>query len=212
MRTQALFMASVWIAATGAAFAQVNPFSLPAHDSHQGLLVAADPYRDQARYKSRFGKKNPYAAGILAIDVYFRNDNNGPIRLDTRSIRLIVAQPGVERQRLEPLDPEDVANQVLNRGGPNPTIPSRRFPIPGRIPRSSKGKEFDELVEKLRSASLATDILPPHGTVHGVFYFDVDGHYDLLRFSKLYVPDLAFMLDNKALLFFEVDLAPSPQH
>src|SRR5713101_6299554 len=57
---------------------QQDPASLPARDSHEGLLIAADPYQDATRYKTRFGKKNPYDAGILAIEVYFRNDNDKP--------------------------------------------------------------------------------------------------------------------------------------
>src|SRR5437763_10182808 len=33
-----------------------DPASLPAHDSHQGLLIAADPYSSAGRYKERFAK------------------------------------------------------------------------------------------------------------------------------------------------------------
>ena len=42
---------------------------------------------------------------------------------------------------------------------------------------------------------------------HGFFYFDVNHHYDWLSNARFYVPDLSFMLDNKALFFFEIDLA-----
>lgn len=212
MRIRALIVAAAWIAGASQALAQVDPASLPAHDSHQGLLVAADPYRDAARYKSRFGKKNPHEVGILAIDVYFRNDNDSPIRLDTQSIRLIVTQPGADRQRLEPLDPEDVAGHIVNRSGPEPTVSRPRLPIPGRIPQSSRGKEYGSVLETLQAASLATDVLPPHATVHGFFYFDVAGQYDLVSYSKLYLPDLEFMRDRKALLFFEVDLSRAAPH
>ena len=69
---------------------------LHARDSHQDLLIAADPYVTAERYKDTFGKHSPYAAGIVAIDVYFRNDNNTPIRLNPDTIRLEISLPGVE--------------------------------------------------------------------------------------------------------------------
>src|SRR6266849_130683 len=90
-------------AGVGAGLAQVDPASLPAHDAHDGLLIAADPYTDPTQYKARFGKKNPYEAGILAMDVYFRNDTDKPIRIDLESIRLPLAPPRVPRDGFESL-------------------------------------------------------------------------------------------------------------
>src|SRR4029077_7259020 len=37
-----------------------DPASLPARDSHQGLLVAADPFTSADRYREKFGKHTPY--------------------------------------------------------------------------------------------------------------------------------------------------------
>jgi hypothetical protein len=43
-------MVTAWfLLLTGSPRAQTNPASLPAHDRHEGLLVAADPYTDAAR-------------------------------------------------------------------------------------------------------------------------------------------------------------------
>src|SRR5713101_934362 len=53
---------------------QIDPATLPARDVHQGMLIAADPYTDEARSKAKFGKKNPVDSGILALEVYLRND------------------------------------------------------------------------------------------------------------------------------------------
>ena len=39
--------------------ASPDPASLPAHDSHQGLVIAADPYISAERYKDKFGKHTP---------------------------------------------------------------------------------------------------------------------------------------------------------
>ena len=61
----------------------VDPMSLSTRDAHENLTIVADPYMTAARYtKVTFGKKSPYDAGIIAIDVYFKNDNDLPIRLD----------------------------------------------------------------------------------------------------------------------------------
>lgn len=190
-----------------AALAQVGPASLPARDAHEGLLVAADPYQDAARYRIRFGKKNPYEAGILAIEVFFRNDNDKPIRLDLQSIRLLIAPPGAERQRLIPLTVEHVVDRILNKGGPNPSLPRGRVPIPGRGPKPGHSKEWNELETALRAAALEMDILPPRSSVHGFLFFDVNHHYDLLAHARLYLPDLKFMHNNQPLLFFELELA-----
>jgi hypothetical protein len=182
-----------------------DPASLPAHDSHQGLLIAADPYTSADRYKERFTKHTPYEGGIIAVELFFRNDNDLPIRINLKTMQLEVSVPGGSRQRLDPLSPEDVADRVLAK----PKDPTPRFPVP-RIgaPRSKHDKNWEEFAGSLRSAALSTDLLPPHVTVHGFIYFDIDGHYEWISSSRLEIPDLAFMNDSKPLFFFEIDLAP----
>ena len=62
--------------------------SLPTRDAHQNLTVVADPYLRAVRYKKEvFGKDSFYNAGIVAIDVYFQNDNDLPIRLNLATIQ-----------------------------------------------------------------------------------------------------------------------------
>ena len=52
------------------------------------LPIVADPYLSADRYKKEvFGKNSLYDAGIVAIDVYFRNDNDPPIRLNLDTIQ-----------------------------------------------------------------------------------------------------------------------------
>ena len=78
----------VFFSAGAAGHAQTDPASLPAHDAHEGLLVAANPYTSDEQSKIKFGKHTPFEAGILAIDVYFRNDNDLPIRLNLRTVEM----------------------------------------------------------------------------------------------------------------------------
>jgi hypothetical protein len=193
-------------ASTPARTVAPDPASLPAHDSHQGLLIAADPYISAERYKDKFGKHSPYDGGIIAIDLLFRNDNDLPIRLNLKNIELLVSVPGQSRQRLNPLSPEEVADRVLSK----PKDPTPRFPVP-RIgaPRKSHNKEWEEFAANVGQAGLNSDLLPPHATTHGFVYFDVDRHYDWIQDARVEVPDLSFMNDAKPLFFFEIDLAAS---
>jgi len=190
--------------------AQVDPLALRTRDAHQNLTIIADPYLSAARYdKGQFGKKSPYEGGIVAINVFFRNDNDSPIRLALETVQLVISSPGEERQRLEPLSPEEVTNRTLFASGPkSPT--QRRFPFPTPGSASSKGKAWDEMASSLRSIVLSSEILPPHATIHGFLFFDVNHQFDAVRRSQLYIPDLSFMADKKALFFFEIDLSIAP--
>ncbi len=185
--------------------AQSDPTSWPARDAHEGLLITADPYQDALRSKARFGKKTPYEAGIVAIEVFLHNDNLQAIRVGLESIRLLVAPGGSQRQRLEPLAIEDVVDRILNKGGPNPTVPRR--PLPRREPKPGRSKEWKELETTLRFLALEMDVVPPHGSARGFVFFDLDHHYDWVSDARLYLPDLKFIENQEPLLFFELDLA-----
>lgn len=185
--------------------APTDPLTLHARDSHQDLLIVADPYVTAERYTGPFGKNSPFPAGIAAIDVYFRNDNDAPIRLDFNTIQLVVSLPGVQRQRLDPLSPEEVANRALLKADANPKM-HRPFPFPNSGSGSGKSKAWNEMNTLLRSLAIATDILPPHATTHGFLFFDLNHDFNAIRYTHLYIPDLSFMTDHKALFFFEIDL------
>jgi hypothetical protein len=196
------------LGAASSAYGQVDATSLPAHDTHQGVTVAARPLVTEAAYKAQFGSGHtPFEAGILALEVIFRNDNDKPIRLTLDTMRLLVSLAGQPVQRIEPLAAEDVADRVLLKKAPDPK--ARRLPLPGRIPTSNRDKNWQEFAGRLRAAGIPSDVVDPKSTVHGFLYFDVDHHYDWLTAARLDVPDIAFMLNNEALFFFQVDLAPA---
>ena len=190
--------------------APAAPLSLPTRDAHQDLLIVADPYLSADRYKGVFGKRSPYDAGLIAIQVYFRNDNSVPVRFQPDTIRLVVSPPGAERQSLGPLSVEDVADRTLLEAHSNPSS-RRRLPFPGSATSTGRGKDWQEMVTTLRSVVLGTDILPPRATTHGFLFFDLDHDFDAIRNTHLYIPDLSFMTDNKPLFFFEIDLAAVSQ-
>jgi len=191
------------------ALAQNAPRDLPSlttRDAHQDLYIVADPYLTAERYtKETFGKKSPYDAGILAIQVYFRNDNKVPIRLNPGTIRLVVSQPDQERQRLAPLSVQEVADRTVLTANADPKA-RRPFPFPSAASTPTHNKAWSEMVTTLQTVALSTDVLPPLATTHGFLFFDLNHEFDAIRNTHLYIPDLAFMTDNKALFFFEIDL------
>lgn len=189
---------------------QKDPAGRAARESHEGLLIAAEPWIDAAAYKTQFKKKSPYDAGIAAIDVYFRDETDKPIRVDLDSIRLLLAAPDGQRQKLKALTPDQVADRVLFPGGAeDPTSPRVRIPLPGRPGKKSRDKKWEELASNLRAASLQSEVIAPKANAHGLLYFDLDGHFELLRYSRLYVPELKFIGSDKSIFYFEIDLAPS---
>ncbi len=167
--------------------------------------MAADPWVRPDEYKARFGKKTPYDAGIIAIDVYFRNDGPRPIRLNLNTIRLTISMPNETDQELAPLRPEAVAGAVYDTRPRKPGV--RRLPIP--TGSGNKSKQEQELIMSLRGVQLSTDLIPPKTVVNGLLYFDLDNHFNYVAFARVYIPDLSEMGTNKALLFFDVPLGPT---
>lgn len=192
-------------ALTATGFAQSDPASLPAKDAHEGLLVAADPHVDAERAKKVFGKKTPLDVGIVPIEVIFRNDNDQPLLLGLESIRLQLNPRGGERQQLEPLAVEDVIEKMLYKGGPDVGMPRR--PIPGRLPKITKDKDYQKLEAVIRPLAFDMSLLPPKSTVRGFLFFYVGRGTAWLEYAQLYIPDLQLMTTKQPLFFFEVDLS-----
>jgi hypothetical protein len=189
---------------------QVAPANLPAKDAHDNLLIAVDPYTASERYKEAFAKNSMYDAGIMAIQVYCRNDNDLPIRISFDSLELLISLPGHDRQHLTPLSAEDVADRALLGKSANPTLP-RNLPLP-TLHRDGRSKAWNEMVSYLHSVAFSSEVLAPRSTTHGFMFFDMNHDFDAIRYAHLYIPDLWFMTNKKALLFFDVDLSTSRAH
>jgi len=206
MLCRLLLLTLVWPLGAFAQTAQVDPLTLRTRDTHQNLTIAADPYVSADRYsKAVFGKTSPYEAGIVAINVYFRNDNDTPIRINLDTILLMISVPRRDHEKLLPLTADEVADRAILKARANPSATRRPFPFPGSGSASGKGKAWDEMHAALLPLVLSNEVLPPHTTIHGFLFFDVDHQFDAIRYSSVYIPDLEFMTDKKALLFFEID-------
>lgn len=184
-----------------------DPAKMAARESHEGLTIAVDPYTDEARVKQKFGKKHPYDAGILPVEVFFKNDTNLAIRVYLEEIRLLISPPEGGRQRLEPLAFETVIEKTLHEEKGGPEVKKPRLPIP--LPKSSgdRSKEWKKLEEAWEALLLSGDVLPPQSVMRGFLFFDMGRHMDWAPFSRLLVPRLKVIEGGKELFFFEVDLS-----
>jgi hypothetical protein len=202
-------VASLWLA--GLLVAGPSPqASLKAAslESHEGLTVSALPWTDPAQYKEKFPKKSPFAGGVLAVQVAFRNDSDDSVRINLERIRLTVQIDSDNRQEVQSLDSEQLADAVLKPKVKDPTA-SRgpRLPIPTGGSKGGRDKHWTELQTQAQNASVPTSVVAAHGTVQGLLYFDLQNQFDLLQSAHLYVPQLVQMQSGRALTFFDIDLS-----
>jgi len=189
------------------ASAQQSPLRTAALESHEGLTISATPWTDAAKYKEKFPKKSPYAAGILAVQVSFRNDSDDSVKVNLSRIRLTVHLDAENTQELPSLSPEELVQAVLKPGGKDPTATRKKLPLPVPLPQGGKDKNADELQREAQEASVPTGVIAPHSTVQGLLYFDLQSQFDLLDTAHLYVPELVLMRGNRALTYFDIDLS-----
>ncbi len=203
-RTIPLLMGA--LLAPAIALPQQPPLRTASLESHEGLTISATPWTEPSKYKEKFPKKSPYSAGVLAVQVSFRNDSDDSIKVDLSRIRLTVNIDAENKQELPSLSAAELAQAVLKPGGKDPTK-RQKLPIPVTIPRSGKDKNWDELQREAQDAGVPTGVIAPHSTVQGLLYFDLQNQFDLLETAHFYVPDLVFMRGNRALTYFDIDLS-----
>jgi len=185
---------------------QQSPLRTAALESHEGLTVSAAPWTDAAKYKEKFPKKSPYAAGILAVQVSFRNDSDDSVKVNLSRIRLTVHLDSENTQELPSLSPEELVQAVLKPGGKDPTATRKKLPLPVPLPKGGKDKNADELQRQAQDAGVPTGVIAPRSTVQGLLYFDLQNQFDLLDTAHLYVPELVLMRENRPLTYFDIDL------
>lgn len=197
---------AVLFAASPVSAQQSTPTQSLASESHEGMTVSAKPWLDPSQYKQPFPKKSPFAAGVVAIQVIFRNDSNESVKVGLDRIRLTL-RIDQDRQELQPMTADQVAEATLRGHVKDPTS-HRRFPIPvGSGVKSAKDKNWTEIQLQAQNASVPTSVVAAHSTVQGLLYFDLQGQLDLLGSARLYVPDIAIMGKNQSLTYFELDLS-----
>jgi hypothetical protein len=185
------------------------PLRTAALEAHEGLTISATPWTDAAKYKEKFPKKSPYAAGILAIQVSFRNDSDDSVKVNLARIRMTVQIDAENTQELSSLSPEELVQAVLKPGGKDPTATRKKVPLPVPLPTGGKNKNAGDLQREAQDAGVPTGVIAPHSTVQGLLYFDLQNQLDLLDKAHLYVPEIVLMRGNRALTYFDIDLGQS---
>ncbi len=210
MRNLTLFLPFLGVsllAASQAATQQPSSVKTSSLESHEGMTITARPWTNPAQYKEKFGKKSPLAAGILAIQVAFRNDSDESVRVNLERIRLNVILSEDDKQGIPPLSSENAADVIMNPGAKDPTATRKRFPFPTGQPRIGHDKHWTEIEKALHDAGVQASVLAPHSMVEGLLYFDLQGQFDLLSTAHLYVPEVVALEKNHGLLYFEIDLS-----
>ena len=185
---------------------QSKPLRTSILDAHEGVTIGVEPWTQASRYKEKFPKKNPFAAGIVALKLSIRNDNDEAVKLNLHRIQLLVQLDADNKQELEALTADDVADAVmLRQNGKDPT--ARRLPIPLPInrPKPTRDKNWEEFRGDCQNAGIPSGVIGAHSTMEGLVYFDLRGEWDLLQTARLYVPDLERMTSKQAILYFDID-------
>jgi len=177
-------------------------------ETHEGLTISALPWTDASLYKEKFPKKSPFAAGIVAMQVVFRNDSNESMKVSLNRIRLSFQLDDDHRQEVQALTPGQVADEVLKPGGKDPSKSRSKISLPVSIPHNND-KHWTELQQQAEAAGVPANVIAPHSTVQGLLYFDLQGQFDLLNGARLYVPDVLVMENNRSLTYFEIELNKS---
>jgi len=190
---------------------QAAPVRAPIQDSHEKMTIGVDPWTVAARYKEPFPKKSPFSKGIVALRVSFRNDSDEGIKIDLPHIRLLLQLNEDERQELEPLTADEVADTVmLKNNGKDPTAKRIPLPIPVGGGKPLRDKNWTDFRDDCQNAAVPSSVVAAHGTVEGLLYFDLRGEVELLQNARLYVPNLTMMSTKQPLSYFDIPLGSSP--
>jgi hypothetical protein len=203
-----LFALSLLTSQPGAA-QQQSSLKTSSLESHEGMTITARPWTDPALYKEKFPKKSPFAAGIIAIQVVFRNDSNDSMKINLERIRLNLTLSEEDHQALYPLTSEEAADVITRPSTRN--LSARRLPIPLGGPKVGKDKKWIEVEQSIRNAGVQASVVAPHSSVQGLLYFDLRSQFDLLNTAHLYVPEIVAIEKNHGLLYFEIDLSRSAE-
>ena len=192
----------------GAGGQESKPLRTSILDAHEGVTIGVEPWTQANRYKEKFPKKTPFAAGIVALRLTIRNDNDEAVKLNLQRIRLLVLLDPENRQELQALSADDVADAVLlKQNGKDPTARRSPIPLPISRPKPARDKNWEEFQAACQNAGMPSSVIGAHGAMEGLVYFDLRGEWDLLQTARLYVPDLQRMTSKQAIFYFDIDFS-----
>ena len=198
-------LAAFFLAILSGAAQQQTSLKTNSLESHEGMTITARPWTDPALYKEKFPKKSPYASGIVAVQVVFRNDSDDSMKINLERIRLNVILSEEDHQALYPLTSEEAADVITHPGSKNVAV--KRLPIPLGGPKVGHDKKWAEMEKSLNDAAVQASVVAPHSSTQGLLYFDLRSQFELLNSAHLYVPEVVAIEKNHGLMYFEIDLS-----
>lgn len=167
-----------------------------AHDSHEGVAIAAEPYDKPEKSKAVFGKHDPLKIGILPVFLVITNNTQDAVRLDDLQVQFISG----DRRRAEAIPAMDVSLRLKGRRPP-PQIDASRKPLPiPRLPQRRDPGAIPEIVDR----EFLLKMVPPGDTVGGFFFFPLGLERNPLSGARLYLPGITWARTGRPLLFFEI--------
>ena len=147
---------------------QQAPLKTTSLETHEGLTISARPWTDAALYKEKFPKKSPYAAGIVAMQVVFRNDSNESLKVGLGRIRLSFQIDQDNWQEVQALTAAQVADEVHVplEGDDYSTVAGLVMHQLGHVPAAgekveSHGLIFEVLEANQRTVLKVRMVIPP---------------------------------------------------
>lgn len=178
----------------------------PAHDSHQGVAIAAVPLPDASAAVARFGATAaPTRAGFLPVELILSNQRPESVEVVLETIVIVT-----DEDKFEQADPEDMAWALypppeLKEPRPRTTrIPSIPAPKKGDKNRSKR----EEAEAALRRAELRAGRVAPGAFARGYLYFDLRRRELDLAHARLYIPTVLVLPTEEKLLYFEIEFKP----
>src|SRR5438477_6705207 len=163
------FVAVSLLAAKQGATQQPSLLKTTSLESHEGMTITARPWTDPALYKEKFPKKSPVAAGIIAVQVVFRNDSDDSMKVNLERIRLNLILSEEEHQALYPLSPEEAADVITHPSTKNVT--SKRLHIALRGPKTGRDKKWTEVEQCISDEGGQARAGARHGPAQGLVLF-----------------------------------------
>jgi len=106
----------------------------------------------------------------------------------------------VNRDKLYPLDTEDIVRRMSHPGRSNaPTLP---IPLPTK---KVKGGVNQKTMDEIDRAQFAAKAVEPHSTARGFLFFDVAGISNPLAGASFYLTGMRDVKNNE-LMYFEIPL------
>ncbi len=177
---------------------QPNPRDYPAHDAHEGIAIAADPYLERARAEQVFGSYAPNKAGVLAVEIIVKNETGQGVSVNWSAAQLLSRSAGWQ---LRALTMEELTRRLVGEPKARETVPSRWPPLP----RSKKSAQYEKARAALAPHFFETGTIPPGATVRGFLFFDVGGDFQGVSRARIYIPEVKNLATGQPLMFFEME-------